>query len=242
MTRERGWIAAVLACGEGAALSHGSAAALWGIGKERPGRIDVSVRSRGRRRRPGIRVRCRPSLSPADIVQRDGIPVTTPARTLLDRATEIGPLALERAVNDADKLDLIDPEALREKIEAYRGEPGVRRLRALLDRHTFRLSDSDLEIYFRPIAEAAGLPPPLSKQRVNGFDVDFLWPELGIVVETDGLPHRTPAQQARDRVRDQAHLAAGLVPARFTHRQVRYEHPHVREVLAAIAARRRYAD
>jgi hypothetical protein len=69
----------------------------------------------------------------------------------------------------------------------------VRPLRKLLDRLTFRLSDSDLEIFFRPIAASAGLPSPLSKQSVNGFEVDFFWPNLGLVVETDGLRyHRTP--------------------------------------------------
>jgi very-short-patch-repair endonuclease len=72
---------------------------------------------------------------------------------------------------------------------------------------------------------------------VNGFRVDFFWPELGLVVETDGLRyHRTPAQQARDRIRDQAHAAAGLVPLRFTYAQVAFEAAHVKRVLAAVAA------
>ena len=87
--------------------------------------------------------------------------------------------------------------------------PAYGRLRKLLDRDTFRLSDSDLEILFRPIAAAAGLPPPLGKRIVNGFEVDFHWPELGLVVETDGLRyHRTPSAQARDRIRDQADSSA----------------------------------
>ena len=74
---------------------------------------------------------------------------------------------------------------------------GVRALRRLLDRDTFQLSDSDLEILFRPLAAAAGLSPPLGKRMVNGFEVDFHWPALGLVVETDGLRyHRTPAAQA----------------------------------------------
>jgi very-short-patch-repair endonuclease len=73
---------------------------------------------------------------------------------------------------------------------------------------------------------------------VNSFRVDFFWPELGLVVETDGLRyHRTPAQQARDRLRDQIHAAAGLTPLRFTHAQVAHEAGHVREVLAAVASR-----
>jgi very-short-patch-repair endonuclease len=75
---------------------------------------------------------------------------------------------------------------------------------------------------------------------VNGFRVDFYWPELGLIVETDGLRyHRTPAQQAADRVRDQAHTAAGLTPLRFTHAQVRYERRHVEETLRTISQRLR---
>jgi very-short-patch-repair endonuclease len=75
----------------------------------------------------------------------------------------------------------------------------------------------------------------LTKQWINGFEVDFFWPDLGLVVETDGLRyHRTPAEQARDRLRDQAHTAAGLTNLRFTHEQVRYEPEHVRSTLLAV--------
>jgi hypothetical protein len=144
---------------------------------------------------------------------------------------------MERAVNEADKRDLIDPEALRTAIEEYGGRPGAPRMRRLLDRDTFRLSDSDLEVLFRPIAEAAGLAPPLTKQHVNGFEVDFHWPDLGIVVETDGLRyHRTPSAQSRDALRDQTHTAAGLTTLRFSHHQVRYEPAHVCRILAAAAS------
>jgi len=157
-------MAAVLACGEGATLSHRSAAALLGIGIERPGLIDVSVRRRCELRRPGMRIRGRPTLAVADIVLFDDIPVTNAVRTLIDMAAELGPIATERAVNDADKRGLIDPETLRLALDRYAGEPGVRPLRGLLDRLTFRLSDSDLEIYFRPIAASAGLPSPIRYQ------------------------------------------------------------------------------
>jgi hypothetical protein len=233
LTRQRRWMAAVLACGDGAALSHRSAAALWGIGTERPGQTDVSVRRRCELRRSGLRVRGRLALAAADILSDDGIPVTCPVRTLIDLATELGPVATERAVNDADKRDLIDPETLRSALHHYAGEPGVRVLRTLLNRLTFRLSDSDLEIFFRPIASAAGLAPPLSKQFVNGFEVDFFWPDLGLVVETDGLRyHRTPSAQARDARRDRTHVLAGMSPLRFTHYEIRYEPTLVRTALA----------
>jgi very-short-patch-repair endonuclease len=173
-----------------------------------------------------------------DVDGRDGIPVTCPIRTLLDLAGMLSRSSLERAVNEADRLDLIDPEALLASLDRYRGQRGVARLRTLLDRRTFRLTDSELERRFLRIGTEAGLPMPETGSHLNGFRVDFFWPELGLVVETDGLRyHRTPAQQARDRLRDQAHLAAGLAPLRFTHAQVRFEAGHVRSTLRAVADR-----
>jgi hypothetical protein len=231
LTPKRRWMAAVLACGEGALLSHRSAAALWGIGTERSDRIDVSVRRRTRLRRPGVCVRARPALDEADIVYRDGVPVTAIVLTLVDLATELGSLGVERAVNEADKLSLVDPETLRQALGQHAGEPGVRPLRDLLDSYTFRLSDSNLEVFFRPIAGSAGLPPPLTKEIVNGFEVDF-WPDLGLVVETDGLRyHRTPSAQSRDARRDRTHVLAGMTPLRFTHYEIKHEGAKVRQAL-----------
>lgn len=130
------------------------------------------------------------------------------------------------------------PPRLREALDQRHGEPGVARLRQVLDRRTFRLTKEELERRFLPLARKAGLPVPLTGQWVNEFEVDFYWPDLGLVVETDGLRyHRTPAEQARDRLRDQAHTAAGLTQLRFTHEQVRYEPEHVMSVLRATAAR-----
>jgi Transcriptional regulator, AbiEi antitoxin len=166
------WMAAVLVCGDEAALSHRSAAQLWGIGCEEGKRIDVSIRRRSRLDRPGIRVHQRASLPQRSVVRRFGIPVTRPVQTLIDLATELKIMRLERAVNEADKLDLVDPETLRRALDGHIGMPGVKTLRVMLDRHTFRLSDSDLEILFRPLAVAAGFPLPLTKHRVLGYEVD----------------------------------------------------------------------
>jgi very-short-patch-repair endonuclease len=237
LTPERRWMAAVLACGEGAMLSHRSAAALWRIATEHKTLIDVSVRRRCRLRRPGLRIRGRPTLRDGDRVVRNGIPVTAVACTLVDLATELPETRMERAINEADKLDLIDPETLRSALDGYVGEPGAPLLRHILDKRTFRLSDSDLEILFRPIADAAKLPPPLTKQVVNGFEVDFFFHDLGLVIETDGLRyHRTPSTQTRDAKRDRAHVLAGLTPLRFTHYEIKYERARVRDELASAAA------
>lgn len=227
------WMAMVLACGSGAVLSHWSAAALLGIGNEKRV-VEVSVRTcsdRGRER-GGVLVHRRRGLRDGDCSVRDCIPVTAPVRTLVDLAAASGPAGIERMVNEADRLDLIDPEALRAALGDYRGQRGVARLRAVLDPRTFRLTRSGLERRFLPLAEQAGLPVPLTRQWVNGFEVDFYWPDLGLVVETDGLRyHRTPAQQARDRIRDQAHTAAGLTQLRFTYVQVCFERAHVMATL-----------
>jgi hypothetical protein len=171
-------------------------------------------------------------LPPSAITTRLNIPLTQPVQTFLDLATVSGPKGIERAINEADKRDLIDPDTLRKALEDRSGEPGVRPLRRILDKHTFRLSDDELELLFRPLATAAGLPTPLTKVKVNKFEVDFFWPGLGLVVETDGLRyHRTPSAQTRDARRDRAHIMAGMTPLRFTHYEVRYEPNRVRTAL-----------
>lgn len=231
------WMAAVLACGPGAMLSHDSAAAAWGLLEESARAVHVSIPAAAVRRRPGIVVHRRTRLKREE---RCGIPLTTPADTLIDLAATHGPARLERAINEADRLDLVDPDALRRAVSASRPRPGVGVLGRVLDRRTFALTDSELERRFLPLARGAGLPEPMTRCRVNGWRVDFFWPELALVVETDGLRyHRTPAEQARDRLRDQTHAAAGLTPLRFTHAQVRFEPRHVRSTLAAVAGRQR---
>jgi very-short-patch-repair endonuclease len=238
LTRYGTWMAAVLACAEGAFLSHRSAASLWQMGSVRHTAIEVSVPDTRRPRASGVTVHRRARIRPSEVTTRYEIPVTTPAQTLIDLATCSSPGALEAAVNDADKLDLIDPETLRSVLDEHVGEPGVRILRNLLDRRTFTLTDSELERRFLPLARRAGLPMPLTQQWLNGFRVDFHWPDLGLVVETDGLRyHRTPAQQAADRRRDQAQAAAGLIPLRFSHSQVAFEPGSVEATLSRVAHR-----
>jgi hypothetical protein len=237
ISREGRWMAAVLACGEEAMLSHRSAAALWGFGEEHPHYIEVSVRRHSTLRRTGIRVHDRAGLWNRDLATRLGIPVTEPVRTFLDLASVTGPKTVERAINEADKLHVIDADSLREALDDHPGQPGIRLLRHVLDKHTFRLSDDELERLFRPLAAAAGLPVPLTKHVVNEFEVDFYWPDLGLVVETDGWRyHRTPSAQSRDALRFQTHVANGLTPLRFSHYQVKYEPRHVRAILEQTAA------
>jgi very-short-patch-repair endonuclease len=208
-----------------------------GFAKEHSDYIDVSVRRRCHPQRAGLRVHSRPSLPTSEVTSRLNIPLTQPVQTFLDLSAVAGPRTIERAINDADKLDVIDADALRRALDNRAGEPGVRPLRRILDKHTFRLSDDELERLFRPLAAATGLPTPHTKQLVDEFEVDFFWPELGLVVETDGWRyHRTPSAQTRDALRFQAHTAAGLTPLRFSHWQVKYEPRHVQDILSRTAA------
>jgi very-short-patch-repair endonuclease len=228
-------MAAVLTCGPEALLSHVSAGVLWGILRARPGSITLSVLpGRQPRRRQGIRVHRR--SGGLETTRRNGIPVTTPTATLIDLAAHLKPRQLEAAVNEADKLDLVDPETLRASLDDAVRRPGTAALRRSLDRDTYTRTDSDLERRFLKLAREAGLPRPETQTAVNGFRVDFYWREMGLVVETDGLRyHRTPGQQAEDRRRDQVLTAAGLTVLRFTHGQVVYESEAVRETLGAVA-------
>jgi very-short-patch-repair endonuclease len=229
------WTGAVLSCGAGAALSHADSTAVWDIGTAAPGWIEVSVPRNSHPRGKGIKVHRRHAF---EVTTRYGIPVTTPACTIIDMAPRLTRDGIEAMIGKADVLDLVTPVALRAAAEARPYRRGAARVIAILDRRTFRLTRSVLERLFVPIAVRVGYPIPLTRQWVNGYEVDFYWPDLGLVVETDGLTyHRTPAQQAKDRIRDQMHTAAGLVVLRFTHEQVAHEQAHVERILAATLRR-----
>ena len=141
-------------------MSHGSAAALWGIGTEGGRDRGLYTATSSGKRRPGITPPSLPAVARTDVEHHEGIPLTSPDPHPARSATRLHALALERAINEADKRDLTDPEALREALDAYRGQPGVVRLREVLDRRTFRLTDSELERRFLPLVRSAGLPPP----------------------------------------------------------------------------------
>jgi very-short-patch-repair endonuclease len=232
------WMAAVLSCGPTAVLSHWAAAAHWGVVASGCTQVDVSVRTCSHREVTGVRLHRRGGLRPEDVTTHEGIPVTTPIQTLIDLAGEMNDRRLERAVNEADRLDLVDPETLLRALDSFPSRCGVARLRALLGARVFRLTDSELERRFLRLVRRAKLPAPQTGARLNGFRVDFYWPRFGLVVETDGLRyHRTPAQQTRDRERDQAHTAAGLTQLRFTHAQVFRDPVRVGRTLRAVVRR-----
>ena len=228
------WIAAVLACGEGAVLSHESAAALWEV-RPAPATVEISVPRRRAPRPPGLVVHRRTALG--EIRRRKAIPVTSPAQTIIDIAPRLSEQQLERIVNEADKLDLIDPDELRD-YAAAKGGVGEARVRTLLDKEAFLLTDSELEQRFVKIVRQTGLPEPETQAMLYGHRVDFFFRADKLVVETDGLRyHRTATQQKKDRLRDQELTANGLRVVRFTHGQIKYESDHVAGVLRRLSSK-----
>lgn len=231
------WMAAVLSCGPDALLSHRSAAALWGLVRaSREVEFDVIVPTRTVRRRPGVRVHRRSDLGPEHRCEVTGIPVMDPISTLVDLASYVPEWQVERAINEADRLDLVDPETLRGTVVALPPRPGMACMRRLLGLDA--MTDSGLERRFLTIVRAANLPRPETQVWVSGYRVDFYWPNLGLVVETDGWRyHRTPGEQATDHRRDQAHTVAALTTLRFSESQIRYRPDEVTQTLATVASR-----
>lgn len=201
-------MAAVLACGAGAALSHRGAAALWGlVSRTGPavgtgGRIDVVVPyGAGGLRHAGIRIHRSRSLPPGSIVRRDGVPVTNPARTIADMRRVSSPSEMRSMVRKAEVL------GLRTEL-APRAEP----------------TRSDLEDLFLEFCERYGLPAPEVNRLVGELEVDFTWPDLKVAVETDSYTfHRGAQAYENDHERDLDLRAAGYDVVRLTWRQLTHK-------------------
>lgn len=232
-------LAGVWTYGTRAVLSHRTAAAAWGLRASGGGRIEVTVATTaGLVEREGTRLhRTRRSVESTHI---DLLPVTTPARTILDLAGILTPHHAEAALKQADLLDLFDLGALRAVVAAHPRHPGRKPLAALLDqtaRRGLTLTLSDLEILFHALCDAHHLPYPAVNARPLGFRVDFLWTEARLAVETDGWDtHRTRTAFEDDRARDQALAVAGYRTVRFTHRQVVDDRDAVAATLSALLA------
>jgi len=235
-TRERRWAAAVLACGEGAALSHLSATALWRLTERDPVVIDVSLPSRSKRSHEGLRVHRPRRLGSEDCTRHAGIPVTTIPRTLIDCAEVLGSRSMERALDEAQYLKLLDRSDLDEALDRHRSRAGAARLRKVLARHEpgATRTRSPLEEAFLALVRRAGLPQPRVNAKLGPYTIDFLWPDQRIAVETDGRDaHERDAGRERDYRRDAWLNTNGYRPLRFTWEQV---HGRPDEVLGALDA------
>jgi very-short-patch-repair endonuclease len=243
LTREAHWMAAVLAGGDGAVLSHRSAAALWAIRGSGPADVEITA-PRQRRARPGIQAH-RTTLAPDEISVHRGIPVTTPARTLLDLAALPDQHRLARAAERAESLRLTSPTSLEALAARYPGRPGVPAIRRLVARNgiTDTPTRSDLERRFLSLLDAESLPRPLVNKEIRLArgtkpEADFTWRSHHLVVEVDGYEtHGTRQAFERDRARDRALQSAGWRVVRITWRQLQSEPAAIAADLRAMLAR-----
>lgn len=226
------WLAAVLACGDHALLSHHQAAALWGLRRGATAPIHISSRSGRGRSRKGLVVH-EAQIHREDCAVVDAIPVTSVARTLLDLACVSDEQSLERAFEEADRQGLLTLASLERSCRRGRGRKGTAALRKLLlaAREPI-VARSALEERFARFCLEHKLPPPSLNCSVLDFEVDALWPQQRLIVELDGFAfHRHRAAFERDRARDGALQAAGYRVIRLTHRRLEENEGTVAEQL-----------
>jgi len=213
-------MAAVLACGGAGVVGHRSVANLWGLLQDprRGAPIDIITRSGDHTRRPGIRVHRVRSLRRDEITRLEGIPVTTVARTIYDLASSVPLRDLERAIARAFRSGLTTRAALEKQIRRHAGQPGTRRLKALIESdESPALTRSVAEERFLELVRKAGLPEPESNVYVCGHQVDFYWRSARLVVEVDGAAfHSSKDAFESDRQRDADLAAAGIRVIRVT--------------------------
>jgi hypothetical protein len=213
-------LAAVLACGPGAVLSHRSAAAHWGLLNTDQAGIDVTT-ARGRHGATGIRLHRSRSLDAQDTTTHEGIPITTVHRTLLDLAATARPHQLERALAQAMYLELYDQRAIDGVIARSNGHRGTGAL-ARATARPVQVTKSAWEVRMLGLVRRAGLPEPICNKPLHAPDhgeckPDFHWPAHDLIVETDGWEgHKTLAAFRDDRAKDAALTAAGHRVVRFT--------------------------
>jgi very-short-patch-repair endonuclease len=224
--RKLGWkgvvMAAVLACGPEAVLSHRSAARLWGIRPDNRRDVDVTVPSRGAHRRRGIQPHSVRKLDPRDVTVIDGVPVTTLPRTLLDLAEVVPKSHVIRAMTEAERQRIIDMRALEEAMARSPGRRGLKPLREILTDAVIEPGTrEEFEHAFVEFCHAAGLPKPQVNTLVEGYEVDVVWRKNQLIVELDSWAfHRHRKAFEDDRERDIVLALAEYRVIRVTWRQL----------------------
>ena len=214
------YLAAVLACGPRAALSHRSAAALWGM-RPNATRVEVSVPQEGGRA-DGVQVHRTRMLAPQDFTLHDAIPVTTVARTLLDLSAVVRPHELAKAIDRAERLRLFDLKAINDVLERANGRRGARALRHAIAAYEPSTQKSELERRFKKLLQTTtDIPSPRFNAAVEGeqstHEVDAFWPQHKLAVQLDGFEfHRTRRDRERDADSDADLELAGLRVMRLT--------------------------
>jgi very-short-patch-repair endonuclease len=229
-------MAAVLAYGGGALLSHHPSGVLWTLRPPPAKTLHVTVVGRDARGRDGIRVHRVRHLHQADVTRRLGIPVTSPARTLLDVAADGPQRDVDRAVDEARVHRLVTDHSLDEQCSRYPSHRGVPALRRAMNTEP-RLTRSEAERRLLELIRVARLPEPRTNVRIGRHEVDFLWPVHRLVVEVDGYAfHSERSSFERDRRRDAALTLAGYRVIRITWRQITEERELVIATLAGALA------
>jgi very-short-patch-repair endonuclease len=219
-------MAAVIACGSTAVLSHGQAAALHGLRPSGSGPINVTAPGRSRREIAKVRSHGVRRLHDADVTMVDGIPSTTVARTLLDLAETVRPQQLRLGLEAAERLELFDLRDINAAIERNPGRHGIKPLTEALTDLTGPApwTQSELERQFLALIREHGLPEPQANVVVAGLTVDFYWPAQRLVVEVDGYAfHRTRAQFEADHRRDATLQVNDLRVIRPTQRRIAHD-------------------
>jgi very-short-patch-repair endonuclease len=229
-------LAALLAVGPDAVLSHRSAAAMWGLLRVPAWPVEVTVLGNRARTRRGLSVHRTTTLNTDDRRVKDGLPVTAPLRTLLDLAEVVETRELEQAVAEAQTKRLVTHERLLAYIAGKAGRRGAAPLRALLRREGGpAFTRSEAERLALALIRSAQLPPPSVNARAAGYEVDFLWPEPRVVVELDGYVfHSSRRAFERDHRKTNDLESADYAVRRFTWRQIT-EQPHAVVAVIAVA-------
>jgi hypothetical protein len=216
-------IAALLACGDEAMVSHLSAAHWWGWWRTTPKDVDVTVPGRSRKGQDGINLHLVRTLDGRDVTTRDGVRITAPPRTLLDLAEVLSLQRLRLVIDEADRRGQFHANKLQELLERSPGRRGQKPLRTLLtDFETEPLLRSELEVLFKDLCDEHALPRPLTNVEVEGHEVDAFWPAQRLIVEVDSRAHHlNGAAFEKDRLRDAELLVAGYVVMRITYRQLK---------------------
>lgn len=231
-------LGAVLACGPGAVVSHRTAAWLWRLLPRVEDVVDITLAGRHCGVKPGIRLHRLVALDRRDVRKLGGIPVTSPARTIIDVAAVVTPRELERAVAEAQARRLTRESELLSLLAQFTGRPGTAALRSLVADAAPSLTRSQAEDRLLALVRTAQLPPPEVNVRVGHYEVDFLWREQRLVVEVDGFRyHSSRGAFERDRLRDAALGGMGFRVIRITWRQiVRGPEAVVARIATALAA------
>jgi very-short-patch-repair endonuclease len=227
-------MAAVLACGDGAALSHRSAADPLGLRPSSTPGFDVTSPTRAGRRRRGIRVHTGTTLMPRDLTTVRAIPSTNVPRTLLDLAEVVNQRQLERAIDRAEQLEIFDLLATQQLLDRSPGRRGAPRLRRAIAADPV-LTRSAIEELMYAICRDAGVPKPEANYQIGKYEADFCWPGKRLIAETDGRKtHKTAHAFEHDRRRDQELTVAGWRVVRFTYRQLVNEPEAIAATLRAL--------